>query len=116
MLAAQAEAAACATTDRFEQAQALADLAQTAAEVGNVNRAEALALGIADPATKAQALADLARKAGPSHARSLLARAVTVGSWISLLDVLGQIEPSVIIAIADEYESLSTRPTPGNTV
>ena len=72
--------------------------------------AEAAARVITDPDEQTQTLTDLAREAEPNHARSLLARALTVSHWNASLDVLIQIAPAAVTAIADVYLSTMARP------
>ena len=73
------------------------------ASAGDLDRAEAAARAITDPGRQAQALADLATTIGQDQARSLLAQALVTGGWEPLVGVLVQIDPSTVIAIADEY-------------
>ena len=90
-----------------ERARALAGLA-VAAGAGDLDRAEALARAIPSPDERARVLANLASKAEPNQARSLLARALTVGHWKASVDILVQIKPAAVITIADEYLSATS--------
>jgi len=103
VLAEQAEAAARLITDSDRQARVLADLAKAAAQAGDLDRAQELARSITNPDQRARTLIDLATGAKPHQARSLLAWALTVNKWQSLLEVLTRVDPSAVIAIADEY-------------
>jgi hypothetical protein len=102
-LADQAETAARAITDPYEQARALAELVEVVAGAGDLDRAWELAHAIIDPGRQAKALADLARKATPNQARSLLAQALTAGHWEASLVVLVQVNAAAVSTIADEY-------------
>ena len=103
VLAEQAEAAARSITDPDRQAQVLADLAGAAARAGDLDRAQALARSITNPDERTRILVDLAAGAKPDQARSLLAWALTVDKWQSLLEALVRVNASALIAIADEY-------------
>ena len=48
-------------------------------------------------------MVNLATRAKPDQARSLLAWALTMAKWQSLVTPLVRVEPSAVIAIADEY-------------
>ena len=86
----RAEVLARAISSPYRRAQLLAKLAVAAAGAGDLDRAEALARAISSPDERAQALANLASKAEPSQARPLLARALTVCSWHSLVQALAR--------------------------
>ncbi len=106
------QAVARGIPDHYHRARALGFVAEVAAGAGDLDLGKALAQAITDPNEQARALADLARKAEPNQARSLLARALTVGHWKVSVDILVKINPAAIITIADEY--LSATPSPGN--
>ena len=101
----QTETAARTITSPHQRVQLLAMLAEVAAEAGDLERAEALAEGIKNADQRARALADLARSAKPNQARSLIARALTAGHWEASVEVLMQINPAAVVAVADEYLS-----------
>jgi chorismate mutase len=105
-LAEQVMAAALAITEPGRQAQVLGHLAAAAA-TGDQSQAEAAARAISDPDRQARVLAELAKKAEPSWARSLIARALMAGHWLASADVLVQIDPAAVINIADEYLSVT---------
>ena len=111
-LAEHAEAISRSVTDLDQQARLLADLAEAAVGAGDLKRAEALARSITNPDHQALALANLAKKAGPNQVQSLLAQALTVGRWETTIDVLAQLYPAAVIAMADEY--LIATPSPAN--
>jgi hypothetical protein len=89
--------------DRNWRSQALTDLAAALAAEGDLDGAESAVLAINDPNLQTRGLADLARLAESSRARSLLARALMTGHWMSPMEVLVQVDPATVIAIADEY-------------
>ena len=110
-----AEAAAGDIDDSGQRVAALAALANAVATAGHLERARTLAQRaektareMTDPTEQARAFTALAGKAEPAHASSLLACALTVGDWTELLGVLAQIEPSVLIAVSDEYVTAQT--------
>ena len=81
---------------------------KAAAGAGDLDRAQELARLITNPGQKARTLVDLARGAKPHQARSLLAWALTVDKWQSLVEILVRADPSAVTAIADEYLSASS--------
>ena len=87
----------------------LAELAEAAADAGDRDQAAELAGSITDPGWQARALMDLAGKADPDQARSLLALALTAGTWQSLLQALVGADPDAVIELAGEYLSPVSR-------
>ena len=114
MLAQRAEAVATVINDPFRQAQALTAVAAARAASGDldqvgvlIDRAETAADKVSSPFRQAEALTALAREVGTNRARSLIARAITVGDWTTPLDVLARLEPNILTIIADEYLNIS---------
>lgn len=133
MLTNQALDAAQAIVDPARRARALADVAQTAAQVVDLKQNKILAglkraaedagaleqarmvteealdaaRAITDPDDRARALAEVARNVEPSQAPPLLADALMTGHWQASVDVLVKISATAVIAIADEYLSVS---------
>ena len=101
----QAEVAARQITNPSRQAKVLADLVKAAAAAGDLDRAQELARSITDPDQRTRTLVDLAKGAKPDQARPLLAWALTVDKWQALMEGLVRVDPSAVVAIADEYLS-----------
>ena len=72
---------------------------------GDLDRAQALAQAITHPDQKARTFVDLAKRAKPDQVRPLLAWALAVDNWRSLVEVLVGVDPRAVITIADEYLS-----------
>jgi hypothetical protein len=70
---------------------------------GDLDRAETLAHSITSQRKQAEALAALAKQAQPARARLLVARAFRVGEWMTPLGALVQIQPAVLMAVADAF-------------
>ena len=81
----------------------LGALAKAAAGAGDLGRATAVVHSITNADHKAWTLVDLVKGAEPGQACSLLAWALTVDKWQSLVEVLVNVDPRAVIAIADEY-------------
>lgn len=83
-------ATATATAGDHEQATRLAQ------------RAEQIARTLVDPGEQAGALTGLGAVVGPPWAHRLLAAAMAVESWRGCLPVLAQLQPRVVLQIADD--------------
>ncbi len=87
--------------------QGLISLARAVAAIGDHGRAEKIANSITEPDWQAEALAAVAKFVEPNRAAALIARALHLGSWVTPLDVLAHIQSAVVVAIADEFPSLT---------
>ena len=85
--------------------EALAAAASTAAKLGERDRAEVLIRSISNPGKKAKELTNLTRKVDATHARRLVAEAFCIGPWTTLLQVLGDVEPDALKAVADDLSA-----------
>jgi hypothetical protein len=101
------KAAAAAMIAPDQRERTLTSVAKAAARAGDLDWGEALAGAITDPEPRARVLAVLARKADPDKARSLLARALTLGHWETSADALADIAPAAVLTIADQYLELT---------
>ena len=99
----RAEALAQAIRKPYQRARGLALVAEAVARAGDQERAEALARVITKPDLQARVLVNLAKKAELNRAQSLLAHALAVGHWETSVEVLAQIDPDAVFAIANEY-------------
>jgi hypothetical protein len=88
--------------DPSAPADTLVTLSRLAAEAGDTDRAVTAARGIMDPSERARALAEIAGQVGMPAAGRLLAEAFAVGSWLIPLRVLAQLQPQIVLQIADE--------------
>jgi hypothetical protein len=101
----------------YQPALSLGQLASAAAHAGQrerasrlVRRGESLIRSLNEGDARAKAFIALVPGAEPHDARSLIANALVTGHWRWSLDVLGQIDKSAIVALADEYQqAYSTR-------
>ncbi|GAA3838546.1 hypothetical protein ACFS5L_45250 [Streptomyces phyllanthi] len=69
---------------------------------GDTERAQDLALSLTHRATQAAALITLGGSLSPDHARRLAARSVRLDGWEWGLNVLPQLMPGSVAAIADQ--------------
>jgi hypothetical protein len=70
---------------------------------GEHERAEGLVRTITAPDLQAKALVKLAGKAEPAHARQLISRALSKGTWTLPLAIIAEVEPRALTTIADEF-------------
>ena len=110
-----AETLALSIDDARQKAKALTEVVACLASSGLYERAEFLAQTIFEPDMQSSALATLAKAlqeaSQPLLARQTLAKALKVGPWRMVLDVLGSLAPEALVTIgrllADE-RNLST--------
>lgn len=81
-------------------------LARAMAAVGRQDEAEYLADSVADVDIKAQSLIAVATQTSPADTRRLVAEALVLSRWTKPLELLAEIEPHVVIAVADEFMDL----------
>lgn len=98
----RAEACAASLTSVFIRSLALADLAESMAGAGWIDRAVAQAESIPLPGWQARAFRAVAAQADAATARLLIARALRLGHWEESLHGLAMFAPSVPAALADE--------------
>ncbi|MEV4511613.1 hypothetical protein AB0K00_21880 [Dactylosporangium sp. NPDC049525] len=85
-----------------ERSEALAALAGALARAGRLGRAEAIARCVELTDVRAEALVGLAAKVGTQRGRSLIAEALTVGTWTVALEALAVASPDALLAVAEE--------------
>ncbi|MFC9005640.1 P-loop NTPase family protein [Streptomyces microflavus] len=88
-------------TDRYEQSVGLSRLAEAVTTAGGLTTALDLAERIPLPGWRARVLANLARFVEPVQRRRLLARALILGDWSNLLDILARCAPEALQALTD---------------
>lgn len=108
----RAETLARSISDPDQQAEALTTLVEAVAGAGDLdrardlaNQAETLARSITDPHRQALALILIAEIGEMASVRRLLARALSGASWMVPLDLLAAVEPTSLLAIADDLIS-----------
>ncbi|MCX5122035.1 hypothetical protein OG992_33265 [Micromonospora sp. NBC_00362] len=85
-----------------EQENALAAVA-VAAAAHEPERAEAVATTIAMPDLHAKTLTEIARVIGLPAGQHLFARAFAVGSWLTPLPALAELQPELVLRITEGY-------------
>lgn len=88
-------------TDRWEQSLCLSHLTEAVTTAGDLATALDLAERIPLSGRRAGVLANLARFVEPVQGRRLLARALLLGNWSNLLDILAQCAPETLQALTD---------------
>ncbi|WP_341716422.1 hypothetical protein QQG74_20690 [Micromonospora sp. FIMYZ51] len=74
-------------------------------------RAEAVAATIAEPDRRAETLAEIAHVVGLPAGRHLYAQAFILGSWLTPLPTLAELEPGLVLRITQDFGD-SPPPTP----
>ncbi|MHA6762179.1 ATP-binding protein [Streptacidiphilus sp. PAMC 29251] len=91
----------CSRTDGYTQFLLLSRLVEAVTATGDLSTALDLAEGIPNSNWHAGALAKLTRFVEPARGRRLMARALALGNWSSLLDDLGRLAPEALPALTD---------------
>ncbi|GAA2369458.1 hypothetical protein [Dactylosporangium salmoneum] len=91
-------------TNRDQQAQALTTVAKAVAATGDADRAVIIAHAITDPDRQVWTLTAVAGCVGMPRARHFLGLALSMGSWLTPLPILAQMQPHIVLQIADDVK------------
>jgi len=95
-----------------DRSRVLTDLVEVLVKLGQVDRAERLVRTISDPTFIARTVAEIVSHLDRARARRLLSWALTRSRATALLPAIAEVDPSLVLQVADEMRAALLPPSP----